>query len=73
MEKRKIPTGFRLEKREERDNGGSRRRWEDTIKMYLEERMWEVVDCINLTQDSELFNKVVYESHRMRGEGRIRE
>jgi hypothetical protein len=58
-----------LGKREERDNGRSRRRWEDTIKMDLKERMWEVVDCINLTQDSELvFNKVAYESHTLRGE-----
>ena len=32
------------------------------------------VDFINLTQDSQLmFNKVAYESHRRRGEGRIRE
>jgi hypothetical protein len=69
MEKGQIPTGFRLEKPKDRDNGRSRRRWEDTIKIDLKERMWEVVDCINLTQDYELvFNKVADESHRRRGE-----
>lgn len=46
-----------------RYNGRSRRRWEDTIKMDLKERVWEVLDWINLTQDSELvFKKVAYES-----------
>ena len=58
-----------MEKREERYNGRSGRRWEDTIKMNLKERMWEIADCINLTQDPELvFFKVPYESHRRRGE-----
>jgi hypothetical protein len=28
-----------------------KRRWEGNIRMYLRERVWEVVDWIHLTQD----------------------
>jgi hypothetical protein len=67
MEKRKIRTGFRLEKPEERGSGRSRHRWEDGIKIDLKERMWEVLGWIDLTQDIELvFNKIAYQGSRRR-------
>jgi hypothetical protein len=33
--------------------GGPRHRWEDNIKMHLEEVRWEGVDWIDMAQDKE--------------------
>jgi hypothetical protein len=38
---------------------GSRRRWEDNIRMDLREIGWEVVDWIHLAQDRDQWRAVV--------------
>jgi hypothetical protein len=39
--------------------GRPRRRWEDNIKMYLQEVGWEGVDWIDMAQDKERWRAVV--------------
>jgi hypothetical protein len=49
----------------------TRRRWEDNIKMHLQEVKWRGMDWIPLAQDNDrwraLVNAVVNRFHRIRG------
>jgi hypothetical protein len=39
--------------------GRPRRRWEDNVKMYLRETIWEGMDCIYLARDKNNWRTVV--------------
>jgi hypothetical protein len=42
-----------------RQLGRPRHRWEDDIRLYLEEVMWDVVDWIHVAQDRHQWRAVV--------------
>ena len=59
-----MHTGFFLEGRPEgkRALGISKRRWDDNIKMYLQEVGWGGMDCMDLSQDRDSLRAVVNEA-----------
>jgi hypothetical protein len=60
MGERKDTYGVAVEKLEgKRQLGRPRRRWEDNIKLYLQEIGWERVDWIALAQDRDKWGAVV--------------
>jgi hypothetical protein len=42
-----------------RSLGRARRRWEENIKIYLQELGWEVMDCTELAQDRDRWGALV--------------
>jgi hypothetical protein len=55
----KVPTGFWWGDLRERDHLEHKRRWEDNIKMDLQEVGWGGMECIYVAQDEERWQAFV--------------